>query len=160
MTTRLGKKRRAVSMHSLPSATGSTAKPLATSTSQKSFRLRSLSSTTRMRFVIAPPILPSPRKPSRPYLLNGWLTILNRSEDSVKDPTGVALNALAWVLADTVARERFLALTGLDSGGPARCIGEPATHARGARFPLAHEPDLVAAADALGPTPAAARRRA
>ena len=97
------------------------------------------------------------------YLLNGWLTILNRSQDSIKDPQGVALAALGWVLADDSARaERLLALTGPDPRRVARRLGEPATHRAVLEFLCAHEPDLVAAADALGVAPAelaAARER-
>jgi hypothetical protein len=88
------------------------------------------------------------------YLLNGWLTIINSSEDSVKDPSGLSLNALAWVLSDTVRAERFLAVTGLDADGLRAAIGEPATHLAVLDFLCAHEPDLIAAAEALGMQPA------
>jgi hypothetical protein len=56
------------------------------------------------------------------------MTIINRSEDSVKDASGLALNALAWVLSDTVRAERFLSVTGLDADGLRASLGEPATH--------------------------------
>jgi hypothetical protein len=90
-----------------------------------------------------------------PYLLNGTLTILNRSEDSVKDAGSVALAALAWVLSDTPRAERFLALTGLTPANLRATIGEPATHRAVLDFLCAHEPDLVAAAESLGVEPAA-----
>ena len=96
------------------------------------------------------------------YLLNGWLTILNKFEDSVKDPVGIALAALGWVLSDTPRAERFLALTGLSPEALRASVGESATHRAVLDFLCAHEPDLVAAAEALGLTPgelAATRER-
>jgi hypothetical protein len=89
------------------------------------------------------------------YLLNGWLTIINRSEDSVNDPAGVALSALGWVLSDTHRGQRFLDLTGLTPDSLRQAIGEPATHRAVLDFLCAYEPDLVAAAEALGLEPAA-----
>ncbi|HEU4652293.1 MAG TPA: DUF3572 domain-containing protein [Croceibacterium sp.] len=155
ITTRLGIKLRARSIATLPSATGSTAKPPACNTSQNSFRLRSLSSTTRILFVIATPVSSAPTEAFRDhYLLNGWLTILNRSEDSVKDPAIVALRALAWVLSDTALAERFVALTGLAPETLRSIAGEQATHRAVLDHLCAHEPDLVAAAAALGLSPA------
>src|SRR5687768_4400947 len=154
MTTRLGIKRRARSMASLPSATCSTAKPPACSTSQNSFRLRSLSSTTRILFVIATPVSSAPTEAFHDhYLLNGWLTILNSFEKPAEDAARVALGALAWVLSDTPRAERFLALTGLTPDALRASIGEPATHRAVLDFLCAHEPDLMAAAESLGLAP-------
>ena len=82
------------------------------------------------------------------------MTIINRSEDSVKDASGLSLRALAWVLSDTVRADRFLAVTGLDPDGLRAAIGEPATHLAVLDFLCAHEPDLIAAADGLGLAPA------
>jgi hypothetical protein len=65
------------------------------------------------------------------------------------------LAALAWVLSDTPRAERFLALTGLSPESLRVAIGEPATHLAVLDFLCAHEPDLVAAAEALGVEPAA-----
>jgi hypothetical protein len=96
------------------------------------------------------------------YLLNGRLTILKQREDSVKDPTGLALGALGWVLSDTVRAQRFLDLTGLDPDGLRAALAESATHRAVLDFLCAHEPDLVGAAEALGLEPAelaAARER-
>jgi hypothetical protein len=90
-----------------------------------------------------------------PYLLNGLLTILKQGEDSVKDPARVALNALAWVLADTARARRFLDLTGLTPDGLRAAFGESGTHRAVLDFLCGHEPDLVAAAEALGIAPAA-----
>jgi hypothetical protein len=66
----------------------------------------------------------------------------------------VALRALAWVLSDTPRAERFLALTGLTPDALRAAIAEPATHRALLDFLCAHEPDLLAAADALDMEPA------
>ena len=81
------------------------------------------------------------------------MTIINRSEDSVKDASGLALRALAWVLSDTVRAQRFLSVTGLDADGLRASVGEPATHRAVLDFLCAHEPDLVSAAESLGLAP-------
>ena len=88
------------------------------------------------------------------YLLNERLTILKQREDSVKDATAVSLSALGWILSDTTRAQRFLDLTGLDPDGLRAAIGETATHRAVLEFLCAHEPDLVAAAEALGLQPA------
>ncbi|OJU60605.1 MAG: hypothetical protein BGO08_10485 [Altererythrobacter sp. 66-12] len=80
--------------------------------------------------------------------------MLNSSEDSIKDPAGTALSALAWVLSDIVRAERFLALTGLTPDALRASVAEPAMHRAVLDFLCAHEPDLVAAADGLGVAPA------
>ena len=72
----------------------------------------------------------------------------------MKDPAGVALLALGWVLSDTPRAERFLALTGLSPETLRAAIGEPATHRAVLEFLCSHEPDLVAAAESLGLDPA------
>jgi hypothetical protein len=72
----------------------------------------------------------------------------------IKDAAGVALAALTWVLSDTPRAERFLALTGLTPDGLRASLAQPSTHRAVLEFLCAHEPDLVAAADALGLTPA------
>jgi hypothetical protein len=61
-----------------------------------------------------------------------------------------------------VRAQRFLAITGLDADGLRAAIGEPATHLAVLDFLCGHEPDLIAAAEALGLAPgdlAAARDR-
>jgi hypothetical protein len=88
------------------------------------------------------------------YLLNGRLTILKQDKDSVKDPAEVSLNVLGWVLADTQRAQRFLALTGLTPDGLRGALGESSTQRAVLDFLCAHEPDLVAAAEALGIEPA------
>ncbi|WP_408636606.1 DUF3572 family protein [Novosphingobium aquimarinum] len=65
-------------------------------------------------------------------------------------------------MSDTPRSERFLALTGLTPDALRVSLGEPATLAAVLDFLCAHEPDLVAAADALQIAPsefAAARER-
>src|SRR5690606_2191115 len=164
ITTRLGIKRRAHSMASLPSATCSTAKPPASNTSQNSFRLRSLSSTTRILFVICDPrcFRPHGSASAKPYLLNGCLTILHSSENSVTDASGLALPAHTWVLSDTPRPHRFLPLTRAKPDALPSALGESGTHLPVRDCLCAHEPARVAAANALDLDPAdlaAARER-
>ena len=74
----------------------------------------------------------------------------------------LALAALGWTLSDGARAGRLLALTGLTPEMLRDGLGEPATLAAVLRFLEAHEPDLIACADALGVAPAelvAARRR-
>ena len=72
----------------------------------------------------------------------------------VKDPTGLSLNALAWILSDAARAQRFLDLTGLTPENLREAVNEPATHLAVLDFLCAHEPDLVAAAESLGIEPA------
>ena len=69
------------------------------------------------------------------------------------DPQALALNALGWVLSDSDRAARFLALTGLTPDELRTSLGEPGTLGAVLDFLCAHEPDLVAAADALGVAP-------
>jgi hypothetical protein len=78
------------------------------------------------------------------------------------DPETLALSALGWSLADEGRAQRLLALTGLTAGDLRSRLGEPDLLAAVLRFLEAHEPDLVACAEALGVPPTelvAARRR-
>ncbi|RYD62495.1 MAG: DUF3572 family protein [Sphingomonadales bacterium] len=63
--------------------------------------------------------------------------------------TVIALAALAWTLEDGARAERLLALTGLTPDDLRERIGKPAVQAAVLGFLEAHEPDLVACADAL-----------
>ena len=72
----------------------------------------------------------------------------------VKDPAGLSLSALGWILSDAVRAQRFLDLTGLTPESLRAAIAEPATHRAVLDFLCAHEPDLLAAADSLGVAPA------
>ena len=74
----------------------------------------------------------------------------------------MALSALGWVLSDETRASRLLALTGLTPDELRAGLGDPALLVAVLDFLCAHEPDLVAAADALGVTPqdlVAARER-
>ena len=74
----------------------------------------------------------------------------------------MALSALGWVLGDGDRAARLLALTGLTPEALREGLGDPATLAAVLDFLCAYEPDLVAAADALGVAPhelAGARER-
>lgn len=64
------------------------------------------------------------------------------------------MNALGWVLSDGDRAARFLALTGLTPDDLRASLGEPGTLAAVLEFLCSHEPDLMAAADALGVEPA------
>ncbi|MEP7221278.1 MAG: DUF3572 family protein [Novosphingobium sp.] len=66
----------------------------------------------------------------------------------------MALGALAWVLADEDRAQRLLDLTGLTPDELRAGLGDPAMLGAVLAFLCSHEPDLVAAADALGVSPA------
>ena len=70
------------------------------------------------------------------------------------DAATLALGALGWVLADPPRAERLLGLTGLTAEDLRAGLGDPAVLGAVLDFLCAHEPDLVAAADALAVTPA------
>jgi adenine/guanine phosphoribosyltransferase-like PRPP-binding protein len=84
-----------------------------------------------------------------------------RQEDT-NDPEAVALGALGWTLAEEARAQRLLALTGLSPDELRSRLGDRSALAAVIQFLEAHEPDLVACAEALGRTPAQlveARRR-
>ena len=84
------------------------------------------------------------------------------SDTNFPDPEAIALSALGWTLADEGRAERLLALTGLAPDDLRARLGERSVLAAVLGFLEAHEPDLVAAAEALGVSPAGlveARRR-
>jgi hypothetical protein len=66
------------------------------------------------------------------------------------DPVALALSALGWALSDQARAERLLALTGLTPDDLRERISDPALLAAMLGFLEAHEPDLVACAEALG----------
>lgn len=65
----------------------------------------------------------------------------------------IALQALVWTLGDPGRASRLLDLTGLDPAGLRARAGEPALLAATLGFLEAHEPDLVACAEALSVKP-------
>lgn len=67
----------------------------------------------------------------------------------------LALQALAWTLAESGRAARLLDLTGLDPQALRRRATEPALLAAVLAFLEAHEPDLIACAAALDIAPAA-----
>jgi hypothetical protein len=74
----------------------------------------------------------------------------------------LALAALGWALGENGRADRLLALTGLTPDDLRARLDDPALLAAVLRFLEAHEPDLVACAEALGVKPAQlveARRR-
>ena len=78
------------------------------------------------------------------------------------DPETLALSALGWTLADEQRAQRLLALTGLTAADLRGRLGERSLLAAVLGFLEAHEPDLLACAEALEVAPVvlvAARRR-
>ena len=67
----------------------------------------------------------------------------------------LALHALGWILTDEPRAERLLGMTGLTPEGLRAALAERATLAAVLGFLAAHEPDLVACAEALDMTPEA-----
>ena len=87
---------------------------------------------------------------------------MRRTDTNPRDAEILALSALGWTLAEEERARRLLALTGLDPAGLRERLGEPGLLASVLAFLEAHEPDLIAAAEALGVSPAElveARRR-
>lgn len=78
----------------------------------------------------------------------------NGSRAEQPDACVVALRALAWLCADEQRADRLLALTGLDAPALRAGAGERRMQAAVLAFLAAHEPDLIACADALDLPPA------
>ena len=66
----------------------------------------------------------------------------------------LVLGALAWILNDESRSKRLLALTGLTPGALREGLADTEVLCAVIDFLAAHEPDLVAAAAALGVEPA------
>ena len=84
------------------------------------------------------------------------------TNDTPDGAAALALQALAWSLGDEDRAQRLLDLTGLDPSDLRARAGEPAVLGAVLGFLEAHEPDLLACADALGVRPeslVAARER-
>ena len=71
------------------------------------------------------------------------------------DAEAMALIALATALSDERRARRFLDLTGIGTDELRAQAGEPALLAAPIRFLEAHEPDLLAVAEAMGVKPEA-----
>ena len=80
--------------------------------------------------------------------------MLRDRESPNHDPQALALGALGWVLGDSDRAERLLALTGLDADALRGGLSDPAVLGAVLEFLASYEPDLVAAAQALGVEPA------
>ncbi|MFC3213591.1 MULTISPECIES: DUF3572 domain-containing protein [Novosphingobium] len=78
-----------------------------------------------------------------------------RETSSPSDPQALALSALGWVLAEQSRADRFLSLTGLTPDELRASLMERGTLTAVLDFLASHEPDLLAAADALGIKPEA-----
>lgn len=65
----------------------------------------------------------------------------------------LALHALVWVLQDEARAERFMGLTGLDADDLRERLGTRGVQAAVLEFLAGHEPDMLAAADALDVSP-------
>src|SRR5690606_14234191 len=90
-----------------------------------------------------------------PYSERRLVTIPQPGSDSARDPSALALAALGWVLADDTRARRFLDMTGLTPDELRASLDGAATQAAVLDFLCAHEPDLMAAAEAIGIAPAA-----
>lgn len=71
------------------------------------------------------------------------------------DAEEIGLRALAWSLSDERRAERLLATTGLTPADLRARAGQPALLGAVLSFLEAHEPDLIACAEALDTTPGA-----
>ncbi len=73
--------------------------------------------------------------------------------DTNDNADAVALSALVWTLAEPDRAARLLATTGLEPEDLRARVGDPVVLAAALGFLEAHEPDLVACADALDMKP-------
>jgi hypothetical protein len=80
--------------------------------------------------------------------------MLHRNERKVKsDALAVALAALGWAVCEPDRAQRMLAITGLDPDDLRARANDPQLLAAILGFVEAHEPDLIACADAIGVSP-------
>ena len=77
------------------------------------------------------------------------------TETNQENDASLALAALGWIVSDETRAARLLALTGLTPADLRARLGEASLLAAVLTFLEAHEPDLLACADALGREPAA-----
>jgi len=87
---------------------------------------------------------------------------MNAPETNKEADAALALAALGWLLGDNVRAGRLLAVTGLTPKDLRERLTDSALLGAVLAFLEAHEPDLIACADAIGhPPPAlvAARQR-
>ncbi|MGE3745365.1 MAG: DUF3572 family protein [Sphingomonadaceae bacterium] len=75
------------------------------------------------------------------------------AEDVVTDALVTALSALGWIVREQDRADRLLALTGLSPASLREGIEQPAVLAALLLYLEAHEPDLLACAEAIGVEP-------
>ena len=80
---------------------------------------------------------------------------MNARETNKDSDFALALAALGWLLGDNVRAARLLAVTGLTPDGLRDGVGDSAVLGAILAFLEAHEPDLIACAEAIGQEPAA-----
>lgn len=66
----------------------------------------------------------------------------------------LALQLVGWIVADQQRADRMVALTGLDAPALRAGLSDRGTLTALMDFVIAHEPDLVACAEAIGVSPA------
>jgi Protein of unknown function (DUF3572) len=74
---------------------------------------------------------------------------MNVQETNDERAAALALSALSWTLSEPERAQRLLGLTGLTPEDLRHRLGEPDLLAAVLRFLEAHEPDLLACAEAL-----------
>jgi hypothetical protein len=79
-------------------------------------------------------------------------TLKQKGEQKV-DPVVVGLAALSWIVTDPARADRMLALTGLTADDLRARADEPPVLGAVIGFLEAHEPDLLACAEAIGVEP-------
>jgi hypothetical protein len=87
---------------------------------------------------------------------------MNAPQTNKEPDTALALAALGWLLGDNQRATRLLAVTGLTPDDLRNRIDDTTLLSAVLGFLEAHEPDLIACAEAIGRDPAtlvAARRR-
>jgi hypothetical protein len=75
-------------------------------------------------------------------------------ETNEEGDVALSLAALGWTLSEPARAKRLLALTGLEPDTLRAGLGDRALLAAVLRFLEAHEPDLLACAEAIGRSPA------
>ena len=88
------------------------------------------------------------------YAAGKGLTILREPPSPAAEPEALALAALGWLLNSEARADRLLSLTGLTPDALRAGLGDRSVLAAVLEFLCGYEPDLVAAAEALGVDPA------
>ena len=71
-------------------------------------------------------------------------------QQTPNDPYALALSALAATLSDERRAQRFLDLTGIETGELRARVGDPTLLVALIAFLEAHEPDLLSVSEAIG----------